>query len=180
MGRLLISVVILFVSFCCLAGDDDIGVGENKELVIAGHISVPVPDPSWDWYAGDSIVKGGIKISVFWCQPKNGGIKLVLLIFHESLKDDKRKFAKEFVASCLLKAKKDGFELKNYKMEEKDAPWKGSLHYSGVLLKGGTKIHLRGVIAFGKAIYALQYQGDKAPDFFDKVSEGMRGISNSK
>ena len=179
--RILLSVaVILVVSFCCRAGDD-VGVGENKELVIAGHVSVPVPDSSWDWYVGNTIVKEGMKISVYWCQSKNGGPKIVLLVFHERLKDDKKKFAKEFVDVCVGKAKKEGFKLEDNKMEEKDAPWKGSLHYSGVLRKGDTTIYLRGVLAFGKAIYALQYQGpDKSFDFFDKVSKGMRLLSKGE
>jgi len=175
-----IILVLSIILFCCYA-NAEVGIGEKKELIITKNVSVPLPDASWDWYVGNTITKENMQISIFWCQSADAKSKLVFIFFDEPIKESRKKFTEGLISGAVRKAEEKGFKFTKYKIEEKDIPWKGALHYSGLLTRKNEKIYLEGVIAFGKGIYAIQYQGNqKNPNFLQKVTKGMQNLDTPK
>ncbi len=178
MKTIMIAVVCVSILAVSINGEDAVSIGESKELVIENNILVPVPVADWDWYAGQKLENKGIQISTFICKSADEQSAFNLVVFHDKLKEDKEKFAKGLLQGAANSAKKSGYQLTESKTKAAKIPWPGSIEYTAVLSQPDGKIHLKGFIAFGRGIYALQYSGKKeAPAYLDKVAKGMRNLA---
>ncbi len=179
MKTLVFAVVCVSTLAAWARGDDSVDIGPNKELVIEDSILVPVPSDDWDWYTGQTLENRGVKISTYVCKSSDEKSEFNLVVFHDQLKENKEKFAKDLVQGAANGAKRTGFVLTESLTAPAKISWPGSIEYRAILSQPDAKLYVKGFVAFGREIYALQYSAPKqAPTYFDKVAKGMKNLAN--